>query len=160
LSIDAFLILHVAISMAAIFAGFIVMGGMYSSAKLPGWTAIFLLLTVLTSVTGFMFPIGGFTPALAVGAVSIAVLAVSLYALYSRRMSGRWRWIYVVTAVAALYLNVFVFVVQSFQKVGFLQALAPTQAEAPFAVAQTALLIGFVAMGWMALRRFYPERGS
>jgi hypothetical protein len=158
LSLDAFLILHVAISMVAIFAGFIVLGGMFSSAPMPGWTAFFLLTTILTSVTGFMFPVGGFTPALAVGAVSILLLAVALAALYARRLDGRWRAIYVVSAVAALYLNVFVFVVQSFQKVGFLQALAPTQGEPPFAIAQTALLIGFVLLGWMAVRRFRPAR--
>jgi hypothetical protein len=158
LSPDAFLILHVAISMAAIFAGFIVLGGLYSSAKLPGWTAVFLVLTILTSVTGFMFPFAGITPAFVLGALSIVVLAIALIALYSRKMKGRWRWVYVTSAVLALYLNVFVFIVQSFQKVGFLQALAPTQAEPAFAIAQAAVLGLFVVLGWLAVSRFHPER--
>lgn len=156
MSIDNFLVLHVAISMVAIAAGFVVLGGMYSNHKLPCWTAFFLLTTILTSVTGFMFPIGAFTPALGFGAISLALLAVALLALYGKKLSGGWRAAYIVTALVALYLNTFVFVVQSFQKVQFLQVLAPTQSERPFAIAQGGLLIAFIVMIVFAVRRFHP----
>lgn len=157
MSSDGFLVLHVAISMVGIAAGFVVLGGMYSNAKLPCWTALFLATTILTSVTGFMFPIGGFTPALGFGAVSLVLLAVALLALYGKGLAGNWRWIYVVTALVAFYLNTFVFIFQSFLKVGFLQAIAPTQSEPPFAIAQLGLLIAFVVMIFFAVRRFHPE---
>ncbi|MBN8919885.1 MAG: hypothetical protein J0H62_04135 [Rhizobiales bacterium] len=157
LSPNAFLVLHVAVSMVAIATGFIVVGGMFSSAMLPGWTLVFLVLTMATSATGFLFPIAGFTPALAVGALAIVILLLAAYALYAQRMNGGWRTVYVVSALAALYFNSFVFVVQSFQKVGFLQAIAPTQSEPPFAITQGVLLLAFVAMGWTLLRRFHPE---
>lgn len=159
LSPDAFLILHVLISVLAIAAGFVVLGGMYASSRLPCWTAFFLATTILTSVTGFMFPVTAFTPALGVGAVSLVVLAVAVAALYVYRLEGRWRAIYVATALLSLYLNVFVFVVQSFQKVSFLQVLAPTQAEPPFVIAQTGLLVGFILLGAFAIVRFHPNEG-
>ncbi len=158
LSLEAFLLLHVVISMIGIFAGFVVLGGMYASHKLPVWTAIFLLTTILTSVTGFLFPITAFTPALAVGVLSMVILLVALLALYVYRLAGWWRPIYVATALAALYLNFFVFIVQSFQKVTFLQHLAPTQAEPPFVTTQVIVLASFVVMGVLALWTFHPER--
>lgn len=158
LSPEAFLLLHVVISMIGIFTGFVVMGGMYASHKLPIWTAIFLLTTILTSVTGFFFPITVFTPALAVGILSLAILLVALLALYVYRLVAWWRPVYVATALAALYLNFFVFIVQSFQKVTFLQHLAPKQAEPPFVVTQTAVLALFVVLGLLALWKFHPER--
>lgn len=158
LSPEGFLLLHVAISMIGIFAGFVVMGGMYASNKLPTWTAIFLFTTILTSVTGFLFPITIFTPALAVGILSMVILLVALLALYVYRLAGWWRFVYVATALAALYLNVFVFIVQSFQKVTFLQHLAPKQAEPPFVFTQGVMLLTFVALGVIALWKFHPER--
>jgi hypothetical protein len=151
-------VLHVVISMIAIFAGFIVLGAMFSSAKLAGWTIFFLVMTLLTNITGFMFPIAGFTPALAVGTVSTLLLLVAAYALYNGKLRGSWRATYVVTALIGLYLNVFVLIAQSFQKVSFLQPLAPTGSEPPFAIAQGATLIAFVLLGWMAVRRFHPTR--
>jgi hypothetical protein len=156
LLIENFTILHVAISLIAIAAGLVVLVGMLRAARLPGWTALFLVTTVLTSVTGFMFPISGFTPGLGTGAISIVVLAVALAALYAKHLNGTWRWIYVITALAALYLNVFVLIVQSFQKVPALQKLAPTQSEPPFLIAQVAALIMFLALGAMATRKFRP----
>lgn len=155
---EAFLLLHVVISMIGIFAGFIVMGGMYASHKLPTWTAIFLFTTILTSATGFLFPITIFTPALAVGILSLVILLVALLALYVYRLAGWWRFVYVATALAALYLNFFVFIVQSFQKVTFLQHLAPKQAEPPFVITQAVVLLTFVVLGLIALWRFHPER--
>ena len=158
LSIEAFTVLHVVISMIAIFAGFIVLGGMFSSARLGGWTAFFLVTTILTTLTGFLFPFRTVTPALAVGVVSSLILIVSLIALYSFRLAGRWRFVYVATAVASLYLNVFVMIVQSFQKVSFLQPFAPTGSEPPFVITQAVALIGFVILGVMAVKQFHPAR--
>lgn len=158
MSIANFTVLHVVISMIAIFAGFVVLGGMFSNGPLGGWTAFFLLMTILTNVTGFMFPIAGFTPALAVGALSTLILLVALYALYREKLRGGWRAAYVVTALIGLYLNVFVLIAQSFQKVSFLQPLAPKGNEPPFAIAQGLTLAAFVLLGFVALRRFHPRR--
>jgi hypothetical protein len=158
LSLQAFTVLHVVISMLAIFSGFIVVGGMFSNARLAGWTAIFLILTILTSATGFLFPIGPVTPALVVGVVASLILIVALVALYKYRLAGRWRAIYVTAAMVSLYLNVFVLIAQSFQKVSFLNPLAPTGSEPPFAIAQGATLVGFVILRWLAARRFHPDR--
>jgi magnesium-transporting ATPase (P-type) len=129
---------------------------MLRARRLPGWTALFLATTVLTSVTGFMFPINGLTPAIVVGVISIVILAIALMALYVKHLSGAWRWIYVTTALAALYFNVFVLIVQSFQKVPALQKLAPTQSEPPFSVTQGVVLVAFLVLGTMAARRFRP----
>jgi hypothetical protein len=126
MSVGAFLLLHVIITLVAIASGLIVVGGMFASNTLPGTTALFLFTTALTSVTGFLFPIHGFTPALGVGIVACVILAVALFALYKERLAGAWRWIYVLTAVVSLYFNVFVLVAQSFMKVSALSALAPT----------------------------------
>jgi hypothetical protein len=122
--------LHVVISLVGILAGSLVVAGLLCGKRVEAWTEIFLATTVLTSVIGFMFPNSGPTPGLVVGAISLAVLAI--VALYGFELAGAWRWIYVVTAMAALYLNVFVGVVKAFAKVAFLRALAPTQSEPPF----------------------------
>ena len=158
MSIDTFTVVHVVISLIGIATGLIVLFGMFSGNRMSGMTALFLLTTILTSVTGFMFPISGFTPALGFGILSLAVLALTLLGLYVFRLAGAWRWIYVVTAVIALYLNVFVAVVQSFQKLSFLRPLAPTQSEPPFAIAQGIVLLLFIVAGVVAVRRFHPER--
>lgn len=157
LSLQAFTALHVAISLIAIASGLIVLWGALKSQRLPGWTALFLGTTLLTSVTGFLFPIAGVTPALIVGAVSLLVLAAALLALYVFDLSRAWRWIYVTAAVLALYLNVVVLVVQAFQKIGFLNRFAPTGSEPAFIATQTAVLAIFVWLGYLALRRFHPE---
>jgi hypothetical protein len=157
LSIENFTILHTAISLIAIASGLIVLAGMLRARRLPGWTAVFLVTTILTSVTGFMFPISGLTPANVFGLISIVILVIALAALYLKHLSGAWRWIYVTTALMALYLNVFVLIVQSFQKLPALQKLAPTQSEPPFLIAQAVALIAFLILGAMAARKFRPD---
>ena len=157
LTIAQFTVLHVIISMVAIFAGFVVLGGMFSNARLAGWTVFFLATTILTNVTGFMFPFGGITPGIAVGLLSSLLLILALVALYAFDLRGFWRIVYVVTATLGLYFNVFVLIVQSFQKVSFLTPLAPTGSEPHFVIAHAVTLIGFVALGWMAVRAFRPR---
>jgi hypothetical protein len=156
LSLPTFTLLHVAISLTGIFSGFVVLYGMVRGKRCAGWTAIFLATTVLTSVTGFLFPMTKLLPSHITGIISLVVLAIAIAARYGFLLQGAWRWVYVVTALIALYLNVFVGVIQSFQKLSFLQPLAPTQSEPSFLVAQLAVLVLFVAVGWVSLRRFYP----
>ena len=156
MSVGAFTLLHVIITLVAIGSGLMVVGGMFASHKLPGTTALFLFTTALTSLTGFLFPIHGFTPALGVGIVACVILAVALFALYKERLVGAWRWIYVVTAIISLYLNVFVLVAQSFMKVSALNAFAPTQSEPPFAITQAVVLIVFILIGVIAVVKFRP----
>jgi hypothetical protein len=156
MSVGAFTLLHVIITLVAIGSGLIVMGGMFASHKLPGTTALFLFTTILTSVTGFLFPIHGFTPALGVGILACVIVAVALFALYKEHLVGAWRWIYVITATASLYLNVFVLVAQSFAKVSALNVLAPTQSEPPFAITQAAVLVIFILIGLIAAVKFQP----
>jgi hypothetical protein len=156
LSLSAFTTLHVVISLIGIATGLIVLWGMLGSGRMAGLTAVFLVTTVLTSVTGFMFPFNGVLPSHIVGGISLVVLAIALIALYVFGLRGAWRWVYVVTAVIALYFNVFVGVVQAFQKFAFLHQLAPTQSEPPFAIAQIVVLALFVWLGYLAVRRFHP----
>jgi hypothetical protein len=156
LSFSAFTMLHVVISLIGIASGLIVLYGMLTGQRLSGLTALFLLTTILTSVTGFLFPFNGWLPSHVVGVISLVVLAVAVLALYVFHLAGAWRWIYVATALAALYLNVFVAVAQAFQKIAVLQPLAPTQTEPPFAVAQVAVLAVFLGLGFLAVRRFQP----
>ena len=158
MSIETFTIVHVVISLMAIASGLVVLIGMLGSHRIPAWTAFFLLTTVLTSVTGFLFPIRGFTPAIGTGIVSCLVLAVALYALYGRHLAGAWRWIYVASAATALYFNVLVLIIQSFQKLPALKPLAPTQSEPPFLVAQLVALIAFLIVGTIAALRFRPSQ--
>jgi drug/metabolite transporter (DMT)-like permease len=146
--------LHVVISLLGILAGFVVMAGMITASPLDRWTAFFLITTIATSVTGFFFPIERLTPAHVVGVISLVILALAVYARYPAHLAGSWRWIYVATAVGAQYLNVFVLVVQMFQKIPSLKLLAPTQKERPFQIAQAAVLVGFVAWGILAGLRF------
>ena len=159
MSFSTFTTVHVVISLIGIATGIVVLLGMLSGKRLDGLTAVFLATTVLTSVTGFLFPFSRLLPSHVVGIISLVVLVVALVALYSKRLSGVWRSIYIVTATMALYLNVFVGVVQAFQKVAFLQPLAPTQAEAPFVVAQVIVLALFGVLGFLAVRRFHPQIG-
>jgi hypothetical protein len=157
LSIGAFTLFHVVITLIAIGSGLVVVGGMFASNRLPDTTALFLLTTVLTSVTGFLFPIHGFTPALGVGILSCVLLAIALFAYYGKHLTGAWRWIYVVTAIVSLYFNVFVLVIQSFIKVALLNALAPTQSTEPaFVIAQALVLAFFVLIGVVATLKFRP----
>lgn len=156
LSIDTFTQLHVIISLVGIATGVVAVLGMVRGHRMAGWTGVFLATTVLTSVTGFMFPSNTFGPAHVVGVISLAVLLPALLGLYVFRLAGAWRWIYVIGAVTALYLNVFVGVVQAFQKIFVLAALAPNQSEPPFQIAQFVVLVLFVVLGVLAVRRFRP----
>jgi hypothetical protein len=159
LSLSAFTILHVIISLIAIAAGFVVFYQMLNSQFSPLWTLVFLAFTLLTSLTGFMFPITAFTPALGFGILSMIAMPVAIYALYSRHLAGAWRWIYVVTALFALYLNVFALVVQTFQKIPALNTLAPKGSEPPFAIAQAVVLLAFLYFGYRAVKMFRTRRG-
>ena len=157
ITMNALILFHVALSLGGIFAGFFVVAGMISAKPCHrGWTALFLATTVATSMTGFLFPYNGFTPALGTGIVSMVVLTVALFALYGRHLAGVWRGTYVVNAVLALYLNFFVLIVQLFLKVPALKELAPTQKEPPFAIAQGAALGLFTVLGVLAWKRFRP----
>jgi hypothetical protein len=158
MSTATFTMLHVVVSLGGILSGVIVvLVGLLASKRLRGWTALFLATTVFTSVTGFFFPRDHLLPSHIVGIVSLAVLAVAMLALYAFRLAGAWRWVYVAGAVTALYLNVFVAVVQAFLKVPFLKPLAPTQSEPPFLVAQLAVMAIFVSLGIAAVRSFRPH---
>jgi len=153
---STFTFLHVLISLMGIGTGLVVAYGLLASQRLETWTACFLVTTVATSVTGFLFPFHGFTPAIGVGILSMIVLIAAILALYVFRLAGAWRWVYVGGAVIALYFNVFVLIVQSFQKIAPLKALAPTQTEPPFLIAQVAALLFYIAVGIGAVRRFHP----
>jgi len=157
LSLPAFTLVHIAISLIGIAAGFGVLYGFLVSHDSPTWTSAFLLFTVLTSVTGYLFPFEHLLPSHIVGAISLVVLAIAVAALYAFHLAGSWRWIYVVSAVAALYLNTFVLAVQTFIKNPALKELAPTQSEPPFVITQALILIAFVVLGFLAVRRFHPE---
>jgi len=150
-------LLHTAISLVAIFTGFVVLfAGFLAGRPLPRWTASFLVTTLLTSVSGFFLPATHFMPSHGVGILSITVLTLALVALYSRHLRGAWRRVYVITAVAALYLNVFVLVAQLFSKVPSLKVLAPTQSEPPFQVTEGLVLLAFVVLGALAVARYRP----
>ena len=156
MSLSTFVFVHVIISLIGIAAGFIVMFGMLGSNRMPGLTALFLLLTILTSATGFPLAPFGFDPPRAVGILSLILLAVAVGAYYLFHLAGAWRWIYVVSAIISLWFNVFVLIVQSFMKISALKALAPTQSEPPFKIAQGAALVLFVVLAIVAVRKFRP----
>jgi len=160
MSLSTFTLVHVLISLVGIASGLVVLYGLLSGKRLDGWTALFLISTVLTSVTGFGFPFDHLLPSHKVAILSLVLLAIASLARYGLHMAGAWRWIYVVTAVMALYLNVFVLVFQGFEKVPALKALAPTQSEPPFLVAQLIVLAIFIELGIFAVKKFHPERAS
>ena len=158
MSLSTFTAFHVIISLIAILSGLFVMFGLLGSNRRPSLTATFLLFTILTSATGFLFPFDKLLPSHMIGIVSLLLLGIACIALYFMKLSGSWRWIYVLTAMIALYLNVFVLVIQSFLKLGPLHALAPSipPSEPPFAVAQGIVLLFFVVVIIGAVRRFRP----
>ena len=158
MSIPAFTLLHTIISVIGLLSGLIVLGGMYGAQRLPGWTALFLLTTALTSITGFFFPNAKITPGQIFGAITLIVMVPTLTGLYGFHLRGAWRWIYTGGAVIVLYLNFFVLVAQLFAKVTVLQPLAPTQSEPPFLITEIVVLAIFVVLGILALVKFHPER--
>jgi len=158
MSLSTYTLAHVLISLAGIASGLIVMFGLLTGKRLDGTTAVFLATTALTSITGFGFPFTHLLPSHIVGLLSLTILVFTILARYVFHLGGAWRWIYVVGSALALYFNVFVLVVQSFEKVSALKELAPTQKEPPFVVAQLLVLVIFAAVGVLATVRFHPER--
>ena len=155
--LQIYTIIHTLISLVAIFTGLVVLLGLLSGKRLDGWTKWFLVTAVATTITGFFFPFHRFTPAIGVGIISLIVLTIAISARYSRHLARYWRWIYVVTAIIALYLNVFVLIVQSFEKIPGLHVLAPTQTESPFKLTQLVVLTLFVVLAIAAAIRFRLE---
>ena len=153
---DTFTRVHVVISLIGILSGLIVLYGMLTANRMNGWTMLFLVTTVATSVTGFGFPFHGVTPAIILGVLSLIVLTAAIAARYVFHLAGSGRWIYVVGSVVALYFNVFVLVVQSFLKIPALHALAPKGSEPPFAIAQGIVLVLFVVAAILSVKRFHP----
>jgi hypothetical protein len=159
MSLSAFTLLHVVLSLIGIVFGLLALAELIANRSSSLVTAIFLGFTIGTSVTGFLFP-GPMDPARIVGIISLVALGIALIARYGRRLAHRWRLVYVVTAVLALYLNVFVAIVQAFQKFPALHARAPTGSEPPFVVVQSLVLVVFVALGFAAARRFRRTQGA
>ena len=157
MSVGTFTALHVAISLLGLATGLVVAFGLLEGRRLPAWSALFLISTIATSASGFLFHSKSFGPPHIVGILSLGVLAVALVALYGKKLAGAWRWIYVVSAMAAFYFNAFVGVVQAFQKIPSLNTFAPTGSEPPFIAAQLVLLGLFVALTLFGVRRFHPE---
>jgi hypothetical protein len=149
-----FTLIHVVISLLAIGAGFVVVGGMLSGRHLPAVTAFFLATTIATNATGFGFPFVRFLPAHGIAIISLILLAGAVYALYVRKLAGKWRTIYVATALASLYFNVLVLVIQTFLKFPVIQTLAPNQNEPPFVVTQGVIAVLFVAVAIVANKKF------
>ena len=155
--LQIYTIIHTLLSLIAIFTGFVVLFGLFAGKRLDGWTKWFLITAVATTVTGFFFPFHGITPAIKLGTISSLVLLVTIYARYGKHLAGAWRWIYAVGAVLTLYFNVFVGIVQSFEKIPALNAMAPTQTEQPFKLTQLSVLVFFIVLGFIASIRFRPE---
>lgn len=149
-----FTLVHVAISLVGILSGLVVAFGLVAAKRLDGWTALFLLTTAATSITGYFFPFNGVTPGDIIGAISLVVLAVAIVARYPRHLAGGWRRTYVITAVIALYLNVFVLIVQLFEKVPALEALAPTKMSPVFLVTQIIVMVLFIVLCVAAAKNF------
>jgi hypothetical protein len=157
MSTATFTLVHVLISLVGIGSGLIVLFGLLNAKRMDGWTGLFLATTVATSATGFGFPFEQLLPSHKVGIISLAVLAIAILARYAFHLARGWRWIYVVTAMIALYLNVFVAIVQSFRKVPALKELAPTGSEPPFLAAQLVVMALFIVFTIMAVKRFHSE---
>jgi hypothetical protein len=156
--LQIYTIIHTLLSLVAIVTGFVVLVGLLGGDRLDGWTKWFLITAVATTVTAFFFPFHGITPAIKLGIISAFVLAITIYARYPRDLAGAWRWIYVIGAVVSLYFNVFVLIVQSFEKIPALHAMAPTQTEQPFKLTQLVALVLFVLLTIVSVIRFHPAR--
>jgi hypothetical protein len=157
MSTAAFTLIHVALSLIGMMAGAVVVYAMCKTKHWNSWTALFLSTTAATTATGFLFHSTKFGPAHVVGVISLVVLTLAILALYAYHLAGPWRWLYVVAALLALYLNVFVGIVQAFQKLPLLRPLAPTQSEPPFVVTQLVVLLVFIALGAVGLRKFRAD---
>ncbi len=160
MSLTTFTLIHVVLSLIGIGSGLLVMFGLLNGKRLGAMTSIFLITTGLTSATGFLFPVPHLLPSHVVGILSLLVLAIAIPALYVFHLSGGWRKAYVITASIALYFNCFVLVVQSFLKIPALHALAPAGKEPPFAIAQLALLVAFVVLITLAVKKFHAAAAT
>jgi len=156
MSIPLFTLVHVVLSLAGIFSGFVALLGMIRNRKEPLWTFIFFVTNILTDVTGFMFPFKAITPGIIIGALSLIVLVVAMIGYYIARLSGGWRGRYVITMAVALYFNVFVLVVQSFEKIEARKDIAPTQSSPVFGITQLVVLGVMILLTFFAFRRFRP----
>jgi hypothetical protein len=158
MSLSTFTMLHVIISLIGVVSGLVVLSGLLGSKVMPSWTALFLVTTILTNATGFLFPFDKLLPSHIIAIISLVLLAIACIGLYVMKLSGAWRWIYTLTALIALYLNVFVLIIQSFLKIGPLHTLAPSvpPSEPPFAAVQGIILVFFVIAIIGAVRRFRP----
>lgn len=154
--LPALTLFHIALSLVGIATGFVVVADLMGNRLQKSWTGWFLTTTLATSLTGFLFPIHGFTPALAFGVISTIVLGLAIYALHARRLAGPWRKTYAISSVIAQYLNFFVLVAQLFQKVPALRELAPTQNAPAFGITQAIVLAVFIRMGFVAVKKFHP----
>ena len=152
---DTFTTIHTILSLIWLAAGFPVAAGLIHSRTPAVWTIVFLVTGVLTCVTGFGFN-APFMPSHAVGILSLIALALAIVGLYLFHLAGAWRWIYAVSMLVAFYFNAFVTVVQAFRKIAFLNVLAPTQSEPPFAVAQLVVLAIFAYLIYAAVKNFRP----
>jgi hypothetical protein len=155
--LQIYTIIHTLISLAAIFTGLVVLFGLLGGKRLDGWTKWFLITAVATTITGFFFPFHGFTPAIGVGIISLPFLALAIFARYPKHLTGPWHWIYVIGAVICLYFNLFIAVVQAFEKIPALHAMAPTQTEPPFELTQLIVLLVSALLAIVAAIRFHPE---
>jgi len=153
-----FTLFHTALSLVTIISGILVVKGLISSAGRQLWTVLFLVTAAATTITGFFFPFNGVTPAFILGIISIVPITLAFVARYRHRAVGAWRGTYAISAVVTLYFNCFVLVVQAFQKVPSLQALAPTQSEPPFQIAQLVTLILFIVAGVFSFKNFLPKK--
>src|SRR4029077_1532665 len=154
--LQIYTIIHTLISLLAIFTGFVVVFGLLSGKRLDGWTKWFLVTAVATTITGFFFPFHGFTPALGLGIISLPFLALTIFARYPKHLVGPWRWIYIIGAVICLYFNLFVLVMQLFEKAPALHSMAPTQTEPPFKLTQLVVLLVSALLAIIAAIRFHP----
>lgn len=157
MTLQYFTLVHILISLMGIATGFGAVSGLLAAKLFPRWIAFFLATTAITSLTGFFFPFGGITPAIAVGIISLLTLAAASYALYGKQLDEVWRNVFVINAVLSLYLNFFVLVVQLFQKMPALIAIAPTRTELPFVITQVLVLLTFIWLGIAATRRFLDQ---
>ena len=155
--LQIYTVIHTLISLVAIFTGLVVVVGMLGGKRLDGWTKWFLITAVATTITGFFFPFDGFTPAIGLGIISLPFLALTIFARYAKHLAGAWRWIFVIGAVICLYFNLFVAVVQTFEKIPALHAMAPTQTEPPFKLTQLVVLLVSILLAIVAAIRFRPE---
>jgi hypothetical protein len=160
MSIETFTLIHVVISLIGIGAGYVYLLGVLKGTHLNRWNTVFLVTTIATSVTGFLFPFVTLLPSHVFGAISLLVLAVAILALRTFDAPGAWRKTYIVCAAIALYLNSFVGMVQAFQKIPLLRSLAPTQSELPFAAAQLLLLVLMASLTTIACLRFRDRRST